>query len=170
MGRGHAQLREDVVAFKEGADFEAVLFVAGRVHHDVHPGILHDAGLHQVGQQAGTGVLAARTRGPSFGGLRRRQGLAGNALVDVEVAAAGFLGHFRGEGAGVLAVFLVGNQPLAHVLLVHLGSSERVGRVVCSRPEARRVRRVHLVDENQLAVQQAKLVLGIDQDNALFGQ
>ena len=109
MGRSHAQLGEDVVAFEGRANFQAVLFVGGRTHDDVHPSVFQQASSYKVGEQTGAGVVAAGTGGVGTFGLGRGQSFASDALVDVEVAAASFLGHLGGEGAGVLAVFFVGD-------------------------------------------------------------
>ena len=59
-------------------------------------------------------------------------------------------------------------QPVAHELLVEAGL-RAPGVVLVRGPEARRVRRQHLVDDDRLAVDDAKLELRVGDDDAALG-
>ena len=121
-------------------------------------------------------VWPTGSRIPSFGlistrALKRalqpgREGLAGDALVGLDVERAGALDHVVRElRRGRRLVPAGGARPVAHVLLVE-ARLPAARLVAVGRPEARRVGRQDLVAEHDRAVgAAAELELGVGEDD-----
>src|SRR5579859_2342659 len=119
------------------------------------------------------------SRIPSFGLTRMRartlcarpldpagERLAGDPLVGLDVLLARACDHLVGDRRrGRVAVPPGRGRPVAHVLLVEARLAP-AGRILVGGPEARGVRRAHLIAEGQGAVPvEAELELGVGQDD-----
>ncbi len=94
----------------------------------------------------------------------------GYPLVGLDVAGPGAPDDLSGRsGAGGLRSHSAGIEPLPHVLLVER-RDVRAGNPFVSGPIAGRVRGEHLVDQQQLAVGETELELGVGQDDAFGGR
>src|SRR5687768_8351662 len=103
-------------------------------------------------------------------GSRRWQLEAGQSLVCLDVACAGVADHLgRKLWRRGLLVPAAGREPVAEVLLVE-------GRLLAARlvpldgPEPRGVGREHLVDQRDLAIDDAELELGVGDDDPAFAR
>ena len=104
-----------------------------------------------------------RARRPSSRGRCSRLGQAAPRLQVLLGGPGGHLGRQLGTGRRLVPVERL--EVVAHVLLV-VARLALAGLVAVRRPEPRRVGRHGLVDEDQLAVEDAELELGVGDDDA----